>query len=49
MEMSSDYPQAVQTQILNKVEAFERFVNLNAIALGLLQILALELPPGDLG
>ncbi|UXE59489.1 MAG: hypothetical protein KA717_28095 [Woronichinia naegeliana WA131] len=42
----SDYPQAVQTQILNKVEAFERFVNLNAIALGLLQILALELPQG---
>ena len=46
MEMSSDYPQAVQTQILNKVEAFERFVNLNVIALGLLQILALELPQG---
>jgi len=42
----SDYPQAVQTQILNKVEAFERFVNLNVIALGLLQILALELPQG---
>ena len=42
----SDYSQAVQTQILNKVEAFERFVNLNAIALGLLQILAVELPQG---
>ena len=27
-----------------KVEAFERFVNLNAIAIGLLQVLALELP-----
>ncbi|MFM7438307.1 MAG: hypothetical protein ACKO2V_06825 [Snowella sp.] len=31
---------------MNKVEAFERFVNLNVIALGLLQILALELPQG---
>jgi hypothetical protein len=40
----SDYPQDVQTQILAKVEAFERFVTLNAIALGLLQILSLELP-----
>jgi hypothetical protein len=27
-----------------KLAAFERFVNLNAIALGVLQILALELP-----
>jgi hypothetical protein len=26
------------------VEAFERFINLNAIALGLLQVLALEMP-----
>jgi hypothetical protein len=40
----TDYPEAVQTQILSKVEAWERFVNLNAIALGLLQVLALELP-----
>ena len=40
----SDYPEALQTHILAKVEAFERFVNLNAIALGLLQVLALELP-----
>ena len=40
----ADYPEALQTQILAKVEAFERFVNLNAIALGLLQVLALELP-----
>ena len=39
----ADYPEALQTQILAKVEAFERFVNLNAIALGLLQVLALEL------
>ena len=41
-----ELPKAVQTQILNKVEAFERFVNLNVIASGLLQILALELPQG---
>ncbi len=33
-----------QAQVTSKVEAFERFVNLNAIALGLLQVLALELP-----
>jgi hypothetical protein len=39
-----DYPQMVQTQIAAKVEAFERFINLNAIALGLLQVLALEMP-----
>jgi len=40
----ADYAPLVQSQILQKVEAFERFVNLNAIALGVLQILALELP-----
>ena len=39
-----DYDQDIQTQILSKIEAFERFVNLNAIALGLLQVLALEMP-----
>ena len=39
-----DYDTDIQTQILSKVEAFERFVNLNAIALGLLQVLALEMP-----
>lgn len=39
-----DYDHHIQTQILTKVEAFERFVNLNAIALGLLQVLALEMP-----
>jgi hypothetical protein len=33
-----------QQQVSRKVEAFERFVNLNAIALGLLQVLALEMP-----
>jgi hypothetical protein len=40
----ADYHWLEQVQISRKVEAFERFVNLNAIALGLLQILALELP-----
>lgn len=40
----TDYNVAEQHQIQQKVEAFERFVNLNVIALGILQILALELP-----
>jgi hypothetical protein len=40
----ADYTDPVQHQIQQKVEAFERFVNLNAIVLGVLQILALELP-----
>jgi hypothetical protein len=40
----SDYRAADQSLILRKVEAFERFVNLNAITLGILQILALEFP-----
>ena len=39
-----DYPETIQTQISVKVESFERFINLNAIALGLLQVLALEMP-----
>ena len=39
-----NYPQTIQTQILVKVESFERFINLNPIALGLLQVLALEMP-----
>lgn len=39
-----EYPQRIQTQISAKVEAMERFINLNAIALGILQILALEMP-----
>ncbi len=39
-----DYPETIQTQISAKVEAFERFLNLNALALGLLQVLALEMP-----
>jgi hypothetical protein len=40
----ADYPDDLQPRILAKVEAFERFINLNAIALGVLQVLALELP-----
>lgn len=40
----ADYPADQQRQIGQKLEAFERFVNLNAIALGMLQIVALELP-----
>lgn len=39
-----DYPETIPTQISVKVESFERFINLNAIALGLLQVLALEMP-----
>jgi hypothetical protein len=30
--------------VTRKVEAFESFINLNAITLGLLQVLALEMP-----
>ncbi len=40
----ADFDEAFQTQVATKVEAFERFVNLNAIALALLQVLALEMP-----
>jgi hypothetical protein len=40
----ADYDATAQRQIQQKVEAFERFVNLNAIVLGVLQVLALELP-----
>lgn len=40
----ADYPETFQCQVARKVEAFERFINLNAIALGLLQVLALEMP-----
>ena len=40
----ADFDDDFQAQVATKVEAFERFVNLNAIALGLLQVLALELP-----
>ena len=40
----ADFDDDFQAQVAGKVETFERFVNLNAIALGLLQVLALELP-----
>lgn len=40
----ADFDTDFQAKVTAKVEAFERFVNLNAIALGLLQVLALEFP-----
>ncbi len=40
----AQHSQQFHEQVNIKIEAFERFVNLNAIAIGLLQILALELP-----
>ena len=40
----ADYPENFQRQVAGKIEAFERFINLNAISLGLLQVLALEMP-----
>ncbi len=40
----ADFDADFQAKVAIKVEAFERFVNLNAIALGLLQVLALGLP-----
>ncbi|MEL7052579.1 MAG: hypothetical protein AAGM45_12420 [Cyanobacteria bacterium J06588_5] len=40
----ADFDEVFHAQVATKVEAFERFVNLNAIALGLLQVLALERP-----
>ena len=40
----ANYDEDFQRQVTRKVEAFERFINLNAIALGLLQVLALEMP-----
>ena len=40
----ADFDETFQAQVATKVEAFERFVNLNAIALGLLQVIALEQP-----
>lgn len=39
----SSYPESFRQSVARKVEAFERFVNLNAIALGILQILSLEM------
>nr|WP_261265766.1 transposase [Laspinema sp. D3c] len=39
-----DYSEQQVLKILEKVEAFERFVNLNALVLGILQVLSLEMP-----
>jgi hypothetical protein len=39
-----DYSEEEQFQIIEKIKAFERFVNLNAVVLGILQILSLEMP-----
>lgn len=43
LELPQQDPELFKKKVLAKVEAFERFVNLNAIALGLLQVLALEM------
>ena len=40
----SQYPENEQQQIKRKIEAFERFVLVNAIALAILQLLSLEMP-----
>ena len=40
----NQYQEEKQQQFKRKVEAFERFVNVNAIAMGILQILSLEMP-----
>jgi hypothetical protein len=39
----TSYPESFRQSVARKVEAFDRFVNLNAIALGILQILSLEM------
>ena len=39
-----DHDESFRHQVTRKVEAFERFLNLNAMALGVLQVLALEMP-----
>ena len=43
LELPTQDPEPFKIQVLAKVEAFERFVNLSAIALGLLQLLSLEM------
>lgn len=40
----AEHSEEFQSQVSMKVEAFERFVTLNTIAIGLLQVLALEMP-----
>ena len=39
-----DYSEPEPLKIINKLEACERFVNLNALVLGILQALSLEMP-----
>ncbi len=39
-----EYSEPEQLKIMEKIEAFERFVNLNALVLGILQVLSLEMP-----
>jgi hypothetical protein len=41
-----DYSEQQLAKIREKVEDFERFVNLNALVLGILQVLSLEMPSG---
>ena len=40
----SQYQEKEQQQVIRKIEAFERFVLVNAIALAILQLLSLEMP-----
>jgi hypothetical protein len=40
----AEHSEQFHAQVTKKVEAFERFVTLNTIAIGLLQVLALEMP-----
>ncbi len=40
----NDYSEQAPVKISEKIEAFERFVNLNALFLGILQVLSLEMP-----
>lgn len=40
----AEFAQPLQAQVQQKLQAYERFVNLNLLALGLLQLVALDLP-----
>ncbi len=39
-----DYSEPEQFKIIEKIEAFVRFVNLNAVVLGILQVFSLSMP-----
>ena len=43
-----DYSEPQPFKIIEKIEAFERFVNLNVVVLGILQVLRLSMPAGIL-